>query len=120
MLHYFLSIFGLQIKFARWFWEFPLEWDDKNLRLQLLKNPVEIRRHFGTSILIFGFILHSIVNQWFLKLESLETYMLSFNFTILISAAGMLKLIMIQRSNKILHLFNSVILSKCRFSGEGL
>jgi hypothetical protein len=63
-----------------------------------------------TTIFALGYVLLAVWTQWQLRREDLEIYMLSFTFTTLLVACGIIKFIMVQRPDKIRQLFNSLIL----------
>jgi hypothetical protein len=77
------------------------------------------KAHNAVSLITFFYIGVTVWNQLNFNFTSTERFMLSLTFTVVIFALGLFKLMLLNRSSKVLQLLNTLMLFEMKNFGKG-
>jgi hypothetical protein len=109
MFIWFSKLFQAQVKLGRFFYGSPIEWDDSKGWVNLLQNKKELRNSRIVAGICFSYVGTAVWNQFQLNISSsLEKYLLSLSFMIVIFICAGGKFVLMQRTNTIIQLYNTL------------
>jgi NADH:ubiquinone oxidoreductase subunit 2 (subunit N) len=112
MFQSFLRIYQFQLKCSNLLAAFPFKWDPRTQSFKLLQNPLEKRLHSFSSILQLTYVLSVLLCHTLLdsNVESLETRIVSFTFAVVLLGCGIVKIMLMERPEKIIQVYNSLLI----------
>jgi hypothetical protein len=113
-----VSVIRNQIHLTRFFRSSPFQWNERGNNLKLIHNRNEKRAFWILSFFHFLYISLAVLVQWLVRMESVETSMLSLAFTAVLIASAVMKVMLIQKPKEILLLVNGLILFENKTFGE--
>jgi lipid-A-disaccharide synthase-like uncharacterized protein len=115
-----VSVIRNQILLTRFFRSSPFQWNHRGNNLKLIHNRNEKRGFWILSFFHFLYISLAVLVQWLVRVESVETSMLSLAFTALLVASAVLKVMLIQKQKEIILLTNGLIAFENKSFGKEL
>jgi hypothetical protein len=113
MFLWFRKLFLLQIKLNQAFCASPFDCVQQSpflISLQQCKSKRAQKVHNIVSFITFLYIGVTVWNQLNFNFTSMEQFMLSLTFTVVLVGIGLYKLMLFKRSNAILQLLNTLVL----------
>jgi hypothetical protein len=121
MLSSYLNQFRMIVKLYRSFVASPFIWDDIKDNLVLLPKQNQTRIYYNiVSYINFSYVCLAIWSHFLLHRSnsSLETYILSFSFTILLVGCGFVRLWLVLRPNEMVQLYNCMLVHEKQYPGK--
>jgi hypothetical protein len=121
MLSSYVNQFRMAVKLYRYFVASPFIWDDIKDNLILLPKQNKTRIYYNIiSYINFSYVCLAIGSHLLLhrSTSSLETYILSFSFTIVLVTCGFVRLWLVQKPKEMVQLFNCILLHEQQYPGK--
>jgi hypothetical protein len=121
MLSSYVNQFRMVVNLCRYFIASPFAWDDINDNLALLPKQNKTRIYYNIiSYINFSYTCLAVLSHFLLHRNNynLETYILSFSFTILLVICGFVRLWLVWKPKEMLQLYNCMLLHEKQYPGK--
>jgi hypothetical protein len=123
MLSSYVSQFRMVVILCRYLIASPFVWDDIKDNLALLPKQNKPSIYYNiVSYINFSYICLAILSHLLLQQNnsSLETYILSFSFTILLVICGFVRLWLVWKPKEMVQLYNCILLHEKQYPGKNV